>query len=43
MGSEMCIRDSVRRCDPIKVPDVERYDNWKNLQLNFDPREILRG
>ena len=34
---------AVRRCDPIKVPDVERYDNWKNLQLNFDPREILRG
>ena len=33
---------AVRRCDPIKVPDVERYDNWKNLQLNFDPREILR-
>ena len=34
---------AVRRCDPITVPDVERYDNWKNLQLNFDPREILRG
>ena len=34
---------AVRRCDPIKVPDVERYDSWKNLQLNFDPREILRG
>ena len=34
---------AVRRCDPIKVPDVERYENWKNLQLNFDPREILRG
>ena len=33
---------AVRRCDPIKVPDPERYDNWKNLQLNFDPREILR-
>ena len=33
---------AVRRCDPIKVPDVERYENWKNLQLNFDPREILR-
>ena len=34
---------AVRRCDPIKVPDPERYDNWKNLQLNFDPREILRS
>ena len=34
---------AVRRCDPIMVPDIERYENWKNLQLNFDPREILRG
>ena len=34
---------AVRRCDPIKAPEAERYDNWKNLQLNFDPREILRG
>ena len=34
---------AVRRCDPIKVPDITRYDNWKNIQLNFDPREILRG
>ena len=34
---------AVRRCDPIKLPDPERYDNWKNLQLNFDPREILRS
>ena len=34
---------AVRRCDPIKVPDITRYDSWKNIQLNFDPREILRG
>ena len=34
---------AVRRCDPIKVPEVERYESWKSLQLNFDPREILRG
>ena len=34
---------AVRRCDPIKVPDIDQYENWKNLQLNFDPREILRG
>ena len=34
---------AVRRCDPIKVPDINRYENWKKIQLNFDPREILRG
>ena len=33
---------AVRRCDPIKTPSVERYEDWKTLQLNFDPREILR-
>lgn len=34
---------AVRRCDPIKVPDINRYESWKTIQLNFDPREILRG
>ena len=33
---------AVRKCDPIIVPEVDRYDSWKTLQLNFDPREILR-
>ncbi len=40
--AESAIR-AVRRCDPLKkVPDINRYDDWKTLQLNFDPREILR-
>ena len=34
---------AVRRCDPIKAPDINRYESWKRIQLNFDPREILRG
>ncbi len=33
---------AVRICEPIKVPDIERYESWKTLQLNFDPRDILR-
>jgi len=33
---------AVRRCDPIKTPSKDRYEDWKTLQLNFDPREILR-
>ena len=33
---------AVRRCDPIKTPSIERYEYLKTLQLNFDPREILR-
>ena len=34
---------AVRICDPLKkVPDINKYDDWKTLQLNFDPRQILR-
>ena len=40
--AESAIR-AVKICDPLKnVPDINRYDDWKTLQLNFDPREILR-
>jgi len=36
---------AVRLCDPIKTPAsmLDRYDDWKELQLNFDPRKILRN
>ena len=33
---------AVIRCDPIKTPSIDKYEDWKTLQLNFDPREILR-
>tara|TARA_B110000459_G_C16560597_1_gene471393 strand:+ start:544 stop:1350 length:807 start_codon:yes stop_codon:yes gene_type:complete len=33
---------AVRRCDPIKAPAADRYDKWKDMQLSFDPRELLR-
>ncbi len=39
--AESAIR-AVRICDPIKAPDINRYEIWKEIQLNFDPREILR-
>jgi len=29
-------------CIPLKVP-TSGYDRWKELQLNFDPREMLGG
>jgi hypothetical protein len=36
---------AVRLCDPIKTPAsmLDRYDDWKELQLNFDPRVKLRN
>ena len=33
---------AVRLCQPLKVPPTG-YEKWKNLQLNFDPTEMLKG
>ena len=33
---------AVRICQPLKVPPTG-YERWKELQLNFDPTEILKG
>ncbi len=33
---------AIRLCQPLKVPRTG-YEKWKNLQLNFDPTEMLRG
>ena len=33
---------AVRLCQPLKVPRTG-YDKWKNLQLNFNPTEMLKG
>jgi len=33
---------AIQLCQPLKVP-TSGYERWKNLQLNFDPREMLGG
>ena len=33
---------AVRICQPLKVPPTG-YEKWKDLQLNFNPTEMLRG
>jgi actin-related protein len=33
---------AVRLCQPLKVPPTG-YDKWKEMQLNFNPTEMLRG
>ena len=33
---------AVRWCQPLKVPPTG-YDKWKEIQLNFNPTEMLRG
>ena len=31
------------KCNPLKiVPNLDEYDIWKEMQLNFDPRNMLR-
>ena len=34
--------ETVRLCQPLKVPPTG-YEKWKNIQLNFDPTEMLKG
>ena len=33
---------AVRICQPLKVPSTG-YERWKDLQLNFDANEMLKG
>ena len=33
---------AVRLCQPLRVPSTG-YERWKDLQLNFDAREMLKG
>ena len=33
---------AIKICDPLKVP-ATGYDKWKNMQLNFDAKEMVGG
>jgi len=33
---------AVRLCQPLKVPPTG-YEKWKDIQLNFNPMEMLKG
>ena len=33
---------AIRLCQPLRVP-ATGYERWKDLQLNFDAREMLKG
>ncbi len=35
-------RRAVMRCQPYKLP-AEKYDIWRDVKVNFDPREMLGG
>ena len=40
-AAESALR-AIQLCQPLKVP-TSGYERWKDLQLNFDPREMLGG
>ena len=33
---------AIKLCQPLRVP-TSGYERWKELQLNFDAREMLEG
>ncbi|WP_420559478.1 hypothetical protein [Tepidicaulis sp.] len=33
---------AIRRCEPFKMP-ADKYSSWQELDLRFDPREMLGG
>jgi hypothetical protein len=35
-------RRAVLRCQPYELP-AEKYDAWRDIKVNFDPREMLGG
>ena len=39
--AESVIR-AITLCSPLRVPSTG-YERWKDLQLNFDAREMLEG
>lgn len=41
VAAESALR-AVRRCQPYKLP-LAKYEAWKDVEINFDPREMYRG
>ena len=32
---------AVRRCTPLQNLPKEKYSSWKEIELNFDPKELI--
>ena len=32
---------AVKKCSPLKNLPQDKYDSWKELELNFDPKEMI--
>jgi TolA protein len=33
---------AIRRCQPYRLP-IAKYEVWKDVEVNFDPRDMFRG
>lgn len=34
---------AILRCQPFKMLNPEHYEQWKDLEINFDPQLMIRG
>ena len=42
VASESALR-AVRKCAPYSFMPAAKYDAWKEVEVNFDPREMFGG
>jgi colicin import membrane protein len=42
IAAESAVR-AVQTCAPFKFLPAAKYDAWKEIEINFDPREMFRG
>jgi outer membrane biosynthesis protein TonB len=42
IAAESAVR-AVRKCEPFSFLPVAKYDAWKELEFDFDPREMFGG
>lgn len=42
IAAESALR-AIRRCAPYDKLPIAKYDVWKDVEVNFDPRDMFRG
>ena len=41
VAAESALR-AIRRCAPYRLP-IAKYEVWKDVEVDFDPRDMFRG
>jgi colicin import membrane protein len=42
VASESAVR-AIRKCAPFSFLPPAKYEAWKDVEVNFDPREMFGG